>query len=89
MSGRRLIAKEGADGLLAVQSLAAPDESVAGCFVKISSGYNVAHLGIALWSLLSVRDDLNAPLVILRDYLRSRLEEWVPKDQKLQILYRP
>jgi L-asparaginase II len=89
LSGRRLIAKEGADGLLAVQSLAAPDESVAGCFVKISSGYNVAHLGIALWSLLSVRDDLNAPLVILRDYLRSRLEEWVPKDQKLQILYRP
>lgn len=87
--GRRLIAKEGADGLLAVQSLPVPGESVAGCFVKISSGYNAAHLGIALWCLLSSRDDLNAPLVTLRDYLRSRLEEWVPKDQTLQILYRP
>ena len=86
---RRVIAKEGADGLLMVQTLPTSGESVAGCFVKISSGYSVAHLGIALWSLLSSRDDLNAPLVTLRDYLRSRLEEWVPKDQTLQILYRP
>jgi L-asparaginase II len=89
MGSRKLIAKEGADGLLAVQSLPTPGETVAGCFVKIASGYNSAHLGIALWCLLSSRNDLNAPLVTLRDYLRSRLEEWVPKDQKLQILYRP
>lgn len=72
-----------------VQSLPSAGETVAGCFVKIASGYNTAHLGLALWSLLSSRDDLNAPLVSLRDYLRSRLEEWVPKDQTLQILYRP
>jgi L-asparaginase II len=89
MGAKKLLAKEGADGLLAVQSLPAPGETVCGCFVKIASGYNAAHLGIALWCLLSSRDDLNAPLVALRDYLRSRLEEWVPKDQKLQILYRP
>ncbi len=87
--GRKLLAKEGADGLLMVQSLPSAGETVAGCFVKIASGYNVAHIGLALWSLLSSRDDLNAPLVSLRDYLRSRLEEWVPKDQTLQILYRP
>ncbi len=86
---KRVLAKEGADGLLMVQTLPAAGESIAGCFIKISSGYSVAHLGIALWSLLSTRDDLNAPLVILKDYLRSRLEEWVPKDQTLQILYRP
>jgi L-asparaginase II len=88
MSHGRMIAKEGADGLLMAQSLPVAGESIAGCFVKISSGHNLAHLGLALWSLLSVRDDLNAPLVALRDYLRSRLEEWVPKDQALQILYR-
>lgn len=89
MGSRNLIAKEGADGLLAVQSLPVRGEMVSGCFVKILSGYNTAHLGIALWCLLSTRNDLNAPMVNLRDYLRSRLEEWVPKDQKLQILYRP
>jgi L-asparaginase II len=88
-SGKKLLAKEGADGLLMVQSLPSAGETVAGCFVKIASGYNTAHIGLALWSLLSSRDDLNAPLVTLRDYLRSRLEEWVPKDQTLQILYRP
>ena len=86
---RRVIAKEGADGLLMVQTLPVNGESTGGCFVKISSGYNVAHLGIALWCLLSARDDLNATMVILRDYLRSRLEEWVPKDQTLNVLYRP
>jgi L-asparaginase II len=89
IGSRHLIAKEGADGLLAVQTLPIPGEMISGCFVKISSGYNTAHSGIALWCLLSSRNDLNAPLVALRDYLRSRLEEWVPKDQKLQILYRP
>jgi hypothetical protein len=49
----------------------------------------LAHLGIALWSLLSTREDLNPALVDLRAYLRSRLEEWVPKDQALEILYKP
>ena len=84
----KLIAKEGADGLLFIQTLPELGEPVAGCFVKISSGHNMAHLGIALWSLLAARDDLNRPLVSLRDYLRSRLEEWVPKDQVLEILYK-
>jgi L-asparaginase II len=86
---KRALAKEGADGLLMVQTLPSGDEPIAGCFVKIASGYSVAHLGIALWSLLSTRDDLNSPLLVLKDYLRSRLEEWIPKDQTLQILYRP
>lgn len=85
----RLLAKEGADGLLFIQTLPDGHSNVAGCFVKLSSGHNLAHLGIALWSLLSSRDDLNAALVDLRSYLRSRLEEWVPKDQVLEILYKP
>lgn len=85
----KLIAKEGADGLLFIQTLPEPGDQVAGCFVKISSGHNMAHLGIALWSLLAAHDDLNKPLGSLRDYLRSRLEEWVPKDQVLETLYKP
>jgi L-asparaginase II len=89
MGSRQFLAKEGADGLLMIQSLPIIGESIASCFVKISSGYHTGHLGIALWCLLSSRNDLNGPLVRLRDYLRSRLEEWVPKDQRLEILYRP
>ncbi len=89
VGGGRLIAKEGADGLLFIQTLPDKNGSVAGCFVKLSSGHNLAHLGIALWSLLSTREDLNPALVDLRAYLRSRLEEWVPKDQALEILYKP
>jgi L-asparaginase II len=87
-SKKRLIAKEGADGLLMVQSLPSVDGPVMGCFVKISSGHNVAHIGLALWCLLSSQSDLSAPMNHLRDYLKSRLEEWVPKDQTLQNLYR-
>ena len=86
---KMLLAKEGADGLLMVQSLPAANEPVMGCFVKIASGYNVAHIGISLWVLLSTQTELNGPLTNLRDHLKSRLEEWVPKDQVLQILYRP
>jgi len=85
----KLIAKEGADGLLMVQTLPDIGNQVTGCFVKISSGHNTAHLGLALWSLLSGRSDLTNALVTVRDYLRSRLEEWVPKDQVLEILYKP
>ncbi len=89
LGNRALLAKEGADGLLIVQSLPEGDEELMGCFVKISSGYNVAHIGIALWVLLSTQPELNASLTKLKDHLKSRLEEWVPKDQGLQILYRP
>jgi L-asparaginase II len=89
VSGGRVIAKEGADGLIFIQTLPDQNESVAGCFVKLSSGHNSAHLGLALWSLLSSREDLNPVLIDLRTYLRSRLEEWVPKDQVLEILYKP
>jgi L-asparaginase II len=87
-SEKRVVAKEGADGLLVVQSLPSESESVSGCFVKIASGYNVSHLGIGLWCLLSSQNELSAPMVVLRDYLRSRLEEWVPKDQTLNVIYR-
>lgn len=84
-----LIAKEGADGLLFVQTLPHNDEPIIGCFIKISSGHNTAHLGLALWSLLSSREDLNSTLIAVRNYLRGRLEEWIPKDQVLEIIYRP
>lgn len=89
LGNKKLLAKEGADGLLMVQAMPEAGEQLMGCFVKISSGYNVAHIGIALWALLSSQSELNASLTNLKGHLKSRLEEWVPKDQVLQILYRP
>lgn len=83
----RILAKEGADGLLAVHTIpSATDETATTCFVKISAGYNPAHLGLALYSLLRQRSQngqLTQTLKDLTDYLESRHEEWVPADQTL------
>lgn len=82
VSAGRLLAKEGADGLLVVQSLPNDGHSVASFFVKISSGYNASHLALGLWSGLSTLPVLPKAFEDLREYLRSRLEEWSPKDQQ-------
>jgi len=79
----RLIAKEGADGLLVVQSLPQEGHSIASFLVKIASGYNAAHLALGLWCALAARPMLPKAFEELKEYLKSRLEEWAPKDQQL------
>jgi L-asparaginase len=76
----RLIAKEGADGLLIVQSLPGSGEPAASCLIKVSSGYNSAYLALALWSIVSTQP-MPTIFTQLAEYLRSRMEEWVPRDQ--------
>lgn len=85
-SAGRLIAKEGADGLLVVQSLPQEGHSVASFFVKVASGYNAAHLAVGLWCALAARPVLPKVFEELKEYLKSRLEEWAPKDQQLSNL---
>jgi L-asparaginase II len=80
-----LLAKEGADGLLLVQSLPESGEPTFGVLIKLASGYNSSYLTLALWSVLSKRKDLPKPFERLTDYLRSNLEKWVPGDQSLLI----
>ena len=87
-SGRRVIAKEGADGLMVVQSLpqtGTAANQIATCIIKLASGYHPAHMALALWATLSRAHDLPPVFVDLTEYLRSRLEEWVPRDQELQV----
>lgn len=83
----RVLAKEGADGLLVVHTIpTATDEVLATCFIKITAGYNPAHLGLALSSLLHQRamtGTLTHTLKDLADYLETRHEEWIPSDQSL------
>jgi L-asparaginase II len=79
----RIIVKEGADGLLVVVSLPEAGEPAAACLIKLASGYSTTYLALALWSTLSRSKDLPKPLAEVQDYLRSRLERWVPGDQEL------
>ena len=79
----RIVAKEGADGLLMVQTLPFQDEPVAGCMIKLSGGYNSAYLSLALYSTLCSLPQLTPPFKAVLNYLKSRLERWVPKDQKI------
>ncbi len=79
----RIIVKEGADGLLVVVSLPEAGEPAATVMIKLASGYSTTYLALALWSSLSRSKDLPKPLTEVQDYLRSRLEKWVPGDQEL------
>jgi L-asparaginase II len=79
----RVIAKEGADGLLVVSALPVGGEPAATVLIKLASGYSTTYLALALWSILSSAQDLPPTLLLVRDYLRSRLEKWVPGDQEL------
>jgi L-asparaginase II len=79
----RVIAKEGADGLLVVSALPVGGDPAATVLIKLASGYSVTYLALALWSILSSAPELPPTFVVLRDYLRSRLEKWVPGDQEL------
>ena len=81
----RVIAKEGADGLLAVLALPEAGEPAAVCLIKLASGYSSTYLALALWSTLSGAKDLPRAFRDVQEYLRSRLEKWVPGDQELSL----
>jgi L-asparaginase II len=79
----RVIAKEGADGLLMLVSEREPNYPAATCFIKLASGYSTTYLALALWSLLSRTPNLPPAFRVINDYLKSRLEKWIPGDQEL------
>jgi L-asparaginase II len=83
VSPGQILAKEGADGLLAMVALPEKGQPGATVFIKLGSGYNATHLALALWALLSKVSDLPAAFLPVVDYLKARLEKWVPADQEL------
>jgi L-asparaginase II len=85
VSGGRLLAKEGGNGLLMVQSLPNGSEKVASCLIKLASGYRFEHLALALWAALSPRKDLPPAFVAVVDYLRDQLPELIPQQFKLHL----
>ena len=81
----QILAKEGADGLLAVVALPADGQPAATILIKLASGYSHVHLALALWGVLSRQPAAELPKAfqVVAEYLRSRLEKWVPGDQEL------
>jgi L-asparaginase II len=79
----RILAKEGADGLLALVALPTANESAATVFIKLGTGYNATYLALALWALLSKTRDLPSAFMPVVDFLKARLEKWIPADQEL------
>lgn len=78
-----LIVKEGADGLLMIQSLAYSDIPAVSVLIKLASGYSSANLAIALWSVVSREKGLPPVFDDIAEFLKSKLEKWVPGDQSL------
>lgn len=81
----KLLAKEGGNGLLMVQSLPTDSEPVASCLIKLASGYRFEHLALALWATLSIRNDLPSAFSQVVDYLRGQLPELIPQQYKLHL----
>jgi L-asparaginase II len=81
----KILAKEGADGLLMVQSIPVEGEPSFSILIKLAAGYQPAYLALSLWSVLSREENLSPAFANITDYLRSKLEKWVPGDQELML----
>jgi L-asparaginase II len=77
-----LLAKEGADGLLAVWS--ANGNVRTGTMIKLDSGYNATYLAASLHAMLE-KIDAKGPWQILRQPLHERVRTALPKDQSFEI----
>lgn len=75
-----VIAKEGADGLLIVQSLVTGGS----VFVKIASGYQSKYMALGLLEALRRSGPgLDHTFLKVKEWAQSKVNEWVPSDQKI------
>lgn len=75
------LAKEGADGILIVQTNDPAMKTPWSILVKVAHGYNASYLGLGLLEILANIQDLPACLVTCKNYLKEKKKAWVPKDQ--------
>jgi len=88
-SGGTIVAKQGADGLLVVQSLPTAAEPVATCFLKLSAGDNGAHQGLALWATLRRVERLNRPFERVLAWLDGRVRTWKADGHEIVLMPPP
>jgi hypothetical protein len=84
-SGGAILAKQGADGLLVLQSLPTAREPVATCFLKLSAGEFGAHQGLALWATLRGVKDLSGPFERVLAWLSERVPTWKSEGHEIKL----
>lgn len=79
----KALVKESGNGDILVQSLADGSHPATSILIKLSSGHSKRYLALAL--LVIIRKNPWLPPIFheLREYLHSRLDEWVPREFKM------
>lgn len=85
-TGGRVLAKEGADGMLLVQTNDSTLPYPYTIVVKVGHGYNPAFLGLTLLEVLLRMDQLQGCLKMCLDFLKVKESSWKPTDQKYKLL---
>ncbi|MDD9951958.1 MAG: asparaginase [Zetaproteobacteria bacterium] len=75
-SGHALV-KEGADGLLLLQTITAKDEPQTTILIKLASGFHKTHLGLALKTILDKMPGKPEVLLQLCQYLAQKSQDWM------------
>lgn len=83
VSDYRVLAKEGADGVLAVQTVSERNEKQMGIIIKLTQGFTERDMGLALWTELNARRDiLPDAFKSILDFLEERKRtRWIKSDQ--------
>jgi L-asparaginase II len=82
----KILAKESGNGDLLVQSLGDEHHPPASCLIKIASGSSKVYSALALLVVIRKHPELPPIFHELAEYLHSRLDEWIPRELKLQEL---
>lgn len=83
VSEGKVLAKEGADGLLALQYFDEKKNERFTLILKLSQSVPDSYLGLALISILSkYSSDLPNTINDVLQYLRTKMNEWIKKDQQ-------
>ena len=82
-AGGKALVKEGSDGLLIIQSFPDGVQPAASCLIKLGCGYNKAYLALALYCIAGRYKNLPPVFAELREYLGSRMDEWIPRGLSL------
>ena len=85
LAGHALV-KEGADGLIVVQSLPTGEEPIESLLVKVTSGYHRNHMAIALIAAIQKHELTTPTFQKLRSHLEDQIKTWLRPDISLELL---
>lgn len=71
------LVKEGADGLIIVQSLPTTNEPIASILIKLAGGYHRTHIAMALLAAIQANPSLPSVFERIESYLKHKLDDWL------------